>query len=79
MMNIIAKAKSCLGFSPHAGTAACSRDYRRGYMQGLRRNYRRNTSATCEETGWFGSADRPTLPDLERGYRDGFAGVEPQP
>jgi hypothetical protein len=78
MMNIISKATTYLGFTPHAEAVAFSRDYRRGYMQGLRRNYCSDSSVACGETARFGFADRPTLPDLERGYRDGFAGVEPQ-
>jgi hypothetical protein len=79
MMNIIAKAKSYLGFTPHAEASASSGDYRRGYMQGLRRNYLRKSSVTFGESVRFWFANVPTLPDLERGYRDGFAGVEPQP
>ena len=79
MMNIIAKAKSYLGFTPHVEAAACSRDYRRGYMQGLRRDYHRKSPATFGENARFWFANIPTLTDLERGYRDGFAGVEPPP
>jgi hypothetical protein len=78
MMNIIARAKSYLERTPRAEAIAASRDYRRGYMQGLRRNFCRNSSATGEEAERIAFADRPTLPDLERGYRDGFAGIAPQ-
>ena len=48
-------------------------------MQGLRRDYHRTSPATFGENARFWFANIPTLTDLERGYRDGFAGVEPQP
>lgn len=80
MTNIIEKARSYLRRAQGADAVACSDDYLRGYLQGLRRHNRGKSSSTCDEhVQWLGFADTPAPPDLERGYRDGLAGIEPQP
>jgi hypothetical protein len=80
MLNIIEKAGRFLRRTQSAAAAACSDDYLRGYLQGLRRHHREGRSVNDDEHAqWLGFADSPALPDLERGYRDGLAGIEPQP
>ena len=63
-----------------AATIAVSDDYRRGYLHGLRRHYRvAQFGAQDEHAQWLGFADRPEYVEVGRGYRDGLAGIEPQP
>ena len=55
-------------------------DYLRGYLQGQRHHHRvEQFGAHDEHAQWLGFADSPESVELERGYRDGFAGIEPQP
>jgi len=57
-----------------------SDDYQRGYLYGLRcRYYREQFGADNEFAQWRVSAESPEYPEFGRGYRDGLAGVEPQP
>ena len=63
-----------------AATIAVSDAYRRGYLHGLRHHHRvAQFGAQDEHAQWLGFADSPESIELERGYRDGFAGIEPQP
>jgi hypothetical protein len=62
-----------------AQAAATSEDYMRGYLQGLRHRHRiAQVGAKDEHAQWLGFADSPESLELERGYRDGCDGVEPQ-
>jgi len=63
-----------------AAATAPSDDYLRGYLRGLRHHHRiKQFGAEDEHAQWLGFADTPESVEVERGYRDGFAGVEPQP
>lgn len=63
-----------------AATVAASDDYRRGYLHGLRRHYGvPPPGAQDEHAQWLGFADSPEYVEVRRGYRDGLAGIEPQP
>ena len=79
MRNIIEKARHYLRRTQSAAIAACSDDYLRGYLQGLRHHQRvEQFGAQDRHAQSLAFADNPALPDLERGYRDGLAGIEPQ-
>ena len=63
-----------------AATTAVSDDYRRGYLPGLRRRYRVGQFPDQDEHAQcLRLADNPEFAEVVRGYRDGLAGVEPQP
>ena len=54
-------------------------DYRRGYLQGLRRYYSAGqTGAEDGHAHWLVLPDSPERAEFDRGYRDGLAGVDPQ-
>jgi hypothetical protein len=78
MFNIIEEARRFLRRSRGAIPAAGSDDQWRGQMQRPRRDRRAGPSVNDDEHAqWLGFADRPSLADLERAYRDGVAGIEP--
>ena len=63
-----------------AARVAGSDDYRRGYLEGLRRHY------CVDQLGensvrplWLVFPDSHEHAEFERGYCDGLAGSEPQP
>ena len=63
-----------------AAAVSASDDYRRGYLEGLRRHYRADQiGANDEHLRWLVFPDSPGYEEFERGYCDGLAGSEPQP
>jgi hypothetical protein len=67
--------KRTRGFAP----IAPNDDYRRGYLQGLRRYYAAgHASADDNHAHWLVLPDSPEHAEFDRGYRDGLAGTEPQ-
>ncbi len=61
-------------------TSAVGDDCLRGYPQGPRHRRRvEQFGAQDEHAQWLGFADSPESVALERGCRDGFAGIEQQP
>lgn len=80
MSTILDEFKRYMKLARTAATTAVSDDYRRGYLPGLRRHYRVGEFPTQDEHAQcLGLADNPEYAEVVRGYRDGFAGVEPQP
>lgn len=54
----------------------CNPDYQRGYRQGLRRNYHGENFGTADEHArWMALSGHRA--EMGRGYRDGFAGNQP--
>ena len=63
-----------------AATIAVSDGHRRGYLRGLRHHHRvRQFGDQDEHAQWPGFADTLERVEAGRGYRDGLAGIEPQP
>ena len=63
-----------------AAATAAGDEYLHGYLRGRRHHQRvEQFGAQDEHAQWLGFADRPESVERERGYRDGFVGVEPQP
>jgi hypothetical protein len=80
MLTILDKFRRYMKRARAAGTIAASDDCRRGYLQGLRRHHRVAPSGAHDEHAeWVGFADSPEYVQVGRGYRDGLAGIEPQP
>ena len=62
-----------------AAEVSANDDYRRGYLEGLRRHYHADQlGADDERPRWLVFPDSPELAEFERGYCDGLAGSEPQ-
>jgi len=79
MLTFLDRFRRYMTRSRAAAASAPSDDYLRGYLQGMRHRQRaKQFGAQDEHAQWVGFADSPESIDLERGYRDGFAGVEPQ-
>jgi hypothetical protein len=80
MLTILDEFRRYMKRARNAATIAASDDYRRGYLQGLRRHYRvAGFGADDEHAQWLGFADAPEYVEVARGYRDGLAGIEPKP
>jgi hypothetical protein len=80
MLTILNQFRRYMKRARAAATAVASDDYLRGYLQGLRHHQRvEQFGAQDEHAQWLGFADSPESIELQRGYRDGFAGIEPRP
>ena len=80
MLTILEQFRRYMKRPRAAATTVTSDDYLRGYLQGLRHHHRvKQFGAQDEHAQWLGFADSPESVELERGYRDGFAGIEPRP
>ena len=80
MRTILDEFRRYIELTRAAATTAISDDYRRGYLPGLRRHYRRwQFPVQDEHARWLGFADNPNYAEVVRGYRDGIVGVEPKP
>ena len=80
MPNILEKFRRYMKRARMTGTITTSDEYRRGYLEGLRRHYDAGQfDAKDEHAQWLGFADTPEYVEVGRGYRDGLAGVEPRP
>jgi hypothetical protein len=54
-------------------------DYAAGYQRGLRRHFHGEAFGTeAEHEQWLALQHDETRAELARGYRDGFAGIEPE-
>ena len=79
MLAILDKLRRYTKRARVAAASAVSDDYLRGYLQGVRHRRRvEQFGAEDEHAQWLGFADSPESVELERGYRDGFAGIEQQ-
>jgi hypothetical protein len=77
MLTILDQVRRYLKRARAAATAATSDDYLRGYLQGLRHHQRvKQFGAQDKHAQWLGFTDSPESVEFERGYRDGFAGIE---
>jgi hypothetical protein len=80
MSTILDGFKRYMTLARTAATTAVTDDYRRGYLPGLRRLYRVGPYPTEDEHAQcLRLADHPEYAEVVRGYRDGFAGIEPRP
>jgi hypothetical protein len=80
MQTILDEFRRYMRLARTAATTAVSEEYRRGYLPGLRRHYRMGPFPTQDEHAQcLRLADNPEYAEVVRGYRDGLAGVEPQP
>ena len=80
MQTILDEFRRYMRLARTVATAAVSEEYRRGYLPGLRRHYRVGQFPTQDEHAQcLRLADHPEYAEVVRGYRDGLAGVEPQP
>ena len=78
MLTILDQFRRYMERARAAATIAASDYYGRGYGQGLRHHYRvQQLGAQKEHMRWL--ADSPEYVEFGPGYRDGLAGVEPQP
>jgi hypothetical protein len=63
-----------------SATIAASENCRRGHLHGQRHHSRVGQfDAQDEHAQWLGFADRPEHVEAWGDYRDGLAGIEPQP
>jgi hypothetical protein len=79
MLTILKRLRHYVIRARVAAANAPTDDYLRGYLQGVRHRQRvKQFGAQDEHAQWVGFADTPESMELERGYRDGLAGVELQ-